>query len=1724
MRRVLPLWLLGAVATLVGGCNSDDEVDTLRDSELSSDSLDPDDVSPPGETDSDPVTDSDPRNDTDPLGPNHRPVADAQLLDLDEDSALPVTLTARDADGDTLSFAVLTQPLHGALTGTSPDLQYVPNPNFHGVDRFTFAADDGVLSSATAEVVLRVAPVNDLPVGADSSVQVEVGGQLAVGLLATDIDGDPLSYEVITQPSVGTLSGAAPSLVYQAPELAGSTSFTWRASDPAGSSAVYTVQIGLVPVGDAPPVAHPQNVLTDEDEALVVLLTGEDAEGASLSYQVTRAPAFGVLSGTGASLTYTPDADWSGSDSFLFVVHDGYQDSAPAEVNVAVWPVNDAPVALGGSWLTDEDQPVQIAPSGDDVDGDPLSFELTVDPGWGTIEAASGWFTPAPNVHGEAPVLVRAWDGALWSAWAELTVLIEPVNDPPVGAPLQVSTLRDRPVRVVLAADDVDGDALSYGTGQLVMGTLTGTPPAVDFLPAAGFVGAASFEYTVSDGALTAGPYLVQVEVDDFNGPPTFAPLSVSTPEDTPLPLVFGAQDPDGDALSYAVHRVASHGAVSFATGGWRYQPSPDYFGDDSFEVTVSDGVETVGPVLVTVQVTPVNDPPVVWGASYEATEDTPFPFVLVVTDVDDAIDALTWGFQLPPDAGSIDDETAPYVTYLPEPDRFGVFPVQVIANDGEASSLPAEITLNVAPVNDAPVLFAPPAPIELEEDLQGWGFQPTFSDVDNQLSALTLVLLSTLEPDVGVAVVDGHRVEFTPASNFNGPVELVLKVYDGQLGSAHVPFPLQVNPRNDPPSALPGSYSLDEDGWADVRWLASDPDVGDTLSFELFREPLHGEVSGTPPEVRYTPDPNYHGADNFEFRVVDGAGAQGTARVDLTVRPVDDPPELIVSTLDVQEDQRTPIGGNGFVPAVVVTDVDGPAPTVAVVSGPAHGALDGAWPALFYVPAANYHGDDVISLQAHAGPLSSAVVELPIRVLPVNDPPVAGPDVVLALYPGQTVSFELDVTDVDGDTLTFAFDVEPLYGEVIASSLPGQYAYASENGWTGMTRLRWHATDPSGLSTRIADVAFNVLAPPPGPVNDLYQSVGNFELEISAAEGVLANDPVTGSAATVSTSTYVTTLGGSVLLEPDGAFRYYPPIGAPVAPNRVTTDTFVYTLLDEDSGVEQQATVSIRLNGRVWYVGPPPASAGGAGTSWSPFATLGAAWAAATAGDIVAVSPYEVADYVGGHDVPAGVLVWGAVEPLVVANRVVQPAVGRPQVTFSGAYGFRLANDAELHGFEIFGATGAGVTARGASGLRVEDVLISVGAGVGVDLASCSQVDLVELSVTSSLLNGVQLDDCDQVLVDGSNLRELGGRGVYGVDVTGLRVRDSLFDRIGTAVLGTPLVPAAGVWIEQAAGLVEVLDSEFIDMSGALVWLDNTSTPQSVQVVVEGNQFGSLSGVTVGDGVHVDLHAAHAVPVSVRVERNVLVGPLERGVSVGLTGAAATGAAQRQVWVTSNDLSGVLSVGVDASTGGAMTALFGIEQNTIVGGNRIVLPGLGSAAALALHAEGTGRLGCAMDGNHTDAFDTSLAIGAAEQATVVAVDAEGEHQADVRGVEAAVESGAWLALTLEDSTYAAPDPIVLTAPPNAGSTPRVGVALRRNGLGGGVQFSCATLLTATCRFALERDTLGTPFGVPPTASELYALLTLLDNRFGGGSNVTFDPLLANVAVTLVAPGTVALP
>ena len=271
---------------------------------------------------------------------------------------------------------------------------------------------------------------------------------------------------------------------------------------------IYTITVKKTKiVSNDAPLAESQSAVTNEDEAIPIMLIGTDQNQDDLTYQIVETPAHGTLTGTAPNFTYTPVADYNGEDSFTFQVSDEVTSSQPGAVKITINAINDTPVAIAQSIETAEDNPIEIVLVGNDIDGDDLTYRLVETAGNGQLSTIDGQkiiYTPDANYYGVDQFVFVASDDTLSSPSTTIQILVTPVNDPPVALSQQDQKqvkFDTGTAAISLQGQDVEGDQLSYLiVDQPSHGQLSGIGPNLTYTPNASFTETDQFTFKVNDG------------------------------------------------------------------------------------------------------------------------------------------------------------------------------------------------------------------------------------------------------------------------------------------------------------------------------------------------------------------------------------------------------------------------------------------------------------------------------------------------------------------------------------------------------------------------------------------------------------------------------------------------------------------------------------------------------------------------------------------------------------------------------------------------------------------------------------------------------------------------------------------------------------------------------------------------------------------------------------------------------------------------------------------------------------------------------------------------------------------------------------------------------------------------------------------------------------------------------------------------------------------------
>ena len=271
---------------------------------------------------------------------------------------------------------------------------------------------------------------------------------------------------------------------------------------------IYTITVKKTKiVSNDAPLAESQSAVTNEDEAIPIMLIGTDQNQDDLTYQIVETPAHGTLTGTAPNFTYTPVADYNGEDSFTFQVSDEVTSSQPGAVKITINAINDTPVAIAESIETAEDNPIEIVLVGNDIDGDDLTYRLVETAGNGQLSTIDGQkiiYTPDANYYGVDQFVFVVSDDTLSSPSTTIQILVTPVNDPPVAFSQQDQKqvkFDAGTAAISLQGQDVEGDQLSYLiVDQPSHGQLSGIGPNLTYTPNASFTETDQFTFKVNDG------------------------------------------------------------------------------------------------------------------------------------------------------------------------------------------------------------------------------------------------------------------------------------------------------------------------------------------------------------------------------------------------------------------------------------------------------------------------------------------------------------------------------------------------------------------------------------------------------------------------------------------------------------------------------------------------------------------------------------------------------------------------------------------------------------------------------------------------------------------------------------------------------------------------------------------------------------------------------------------------------------------------------------------------------------------------------------------------------------------------------------------------------------------------------------------------------------------------------------------------------------------------
>ncbi len=888
---------------------------------------------------------------------NDAPVAVDDTISTNEDSFVNILVLAndRDPDGDAMSIDSVTSATNGTITNTSISVTYTPSPNFSGSDSFGYTIKDTNGASDTATVTVTIDPQNDLPVANGDGATTPEDTAITIDVLGndTDIDGDNLTVDSVTQPPNGNVANNGTNVTYTPnTNFNGIDIFNYTISDGNGGIANAIVSVDVGGTNDSP-VANDDSATTNEDNPVIiqVLFNDSDPDGDSLNVASTTNPANGMVTNNGNNVTYTPDPNFNGTDTFNYTVEDGNGGTDTATVTITIDPQNDFPVANDDGATTPEDTAITIDVLGNDtdIDGDNLTVDSVTQPPNGNVanNGTNVTYTPNTNFNGIDIFNYTVSDGNGGIANAIVSVDVGGTNDSPVANNDSATTNEDNPViiQVLFNDSDPDGDNLNVAsTTNPANGIVTNNGNNVTYTPDVNFNGTDTFDYTVSDGNGGTDTARVTITINLQNDVPVANDDGATTPEDTGVTIdVLGNDsDVDGDSLTVSSVTQPSNGTVTNNGTDVTYSPNANFSGTDTFNYTINDGNGGTANAIVTVNVGGTNDNPIATADSATTNEDNPVIVQVLSNDSDPDGDSLNVASTTNPANGMVTNN-GNNVTYTPDPNFNGTDTFNYTVEDGNGGTDTATVTVTINAVNDAPSFTTtPPNPTSLDiNEGDSFTYNIEATDPDGDVLSFNITFPSATQPSWLTLNPTGNNMATltgSTTSNDVGSHNVLLEVQDPDGETATQSFTINVNAV--PQFTSPPVTTADETVPYTYDIMTSDADhLGSELTITAPTLPswlttFNDNGNGTA-TLSGTPGSADVGPNSVELVVTDPFGASSQQRFDITVAGLQAP---VINSFIASENPINLVAGMETWMTILDWDVVGTPPITLTIDQTVNG------------------------------------------------------------------------------------------------------------------------------------------------------------------------------------------------------------------------------------------------------------------------------------------------------------------------------------------------------------------------------------------------------------------------------------------------------------------------------------------------------------------------------------------------------------------------------------------------------------------------------------------------------------------------------------------------------------------------------------------------------------------------------------------------------------------
>ena len=474
---------------------------------------------------------------------NDAPIVISSEVSVNEDGVVIIDILRDviDSDGDNVVIESISNPTNGAAEIIENKIVYIPKENYNGSDSLIYTISDGNGGIVTKKLDININSINDAPILEIINGDLREDEILTINVLknATDIENDELTITEVKNITNGHATIVNNEIIYIPDQnYHGNASLDYIISDGV-NNIEKTLNINIQSVNDLPIAILTESTLNEDSSINIdVLSFASDVDGDILTIAGITNPTNGLALIKNGQITYTPNADYFGSDSFDYLISDGNGGVISKTLNLTINNVNDAPeITIEGIVNINEDNEarINILEHATDIDGDELSLIKAdnAENGTLTIEGGEIIYTPDQDYFGQENITYIVSDGAA-QVEKELTINIASVNDNPLANNDQITTFEDNSVTIDLLANDSDIEDQELKRENILLGgALYGTVflnenNQVIYTPNQDYFGTDSFIYAVkdSDGAFSniataniniEGVNDAPIVVNDFN-------------------------------------------------------------------------------------------------------------------------------------------------------------------------------------------------------------------------------------------------------------------------------------------------------------------------------------------------------------------------------------------------------------------------------------------------------------------------------------------------------------------------------------------------------------------------------------------------------------------------------------------------------------------------------------------------------------------------------------------------------------------------------------------------------------------------------------------------------------------------------------------------------------------------------------------------------------------------------------------------------------------------------------------------------------------------------------------------------------------------------------------------------------------------------------------------------------------------------------------------------